>query len=51
MLCPMHLPILLAGFVCGGPVGAVVGFIAPLLRMVMFGMPRSTPPSLWRLSC
>ena len=29
MLCPMHLPILLAGFVCGGPVGAVVGFIAP----------------------
>ena len=34
MLCPMHLPILLAGFV-----GAVVGFIAPLLRMVMFGMP------------
>lgn len=23
----------------GGPVGAVVGFIAPLLRMVMFGMP------------
>ena len=39
MLCPMHLPILLAGFVCGGPVGAVVGFIAPLLRMVMFGMP------------
>ena len=41
MLCPMHLPILLAGFVCGGPVGAVVGFIAPLLRMVMFGMPPS----------
>ena len=39
MLCPMHLPILLAGFICGGPVGAVVGFIAPLLRMVMFGMP------------
>ena len=39
MLYPMHLPILLAGFVCGGPVGAVVGFIAPLLRMVMFGMP------------
>ena len=39
MLCPMHLPILLAGFVCGGPVGAIVGFIAPLLRMVMFGMP------------
>ena len=38
MLCPMHLPILLAGFVCGGPVGAVVGFIAPLLRMVMFGI-------------
>lgn len=39
MLCPMHLPVLLAGFVCGGPVGAAVGFIAPLLRSVIFGMP------------
>lgn len=38
-LCPMHLPVLLAGFICGGPIGAMVGFIAPPLRMLMFGMP------------
>ena len=43
MLCPMHLPVLLAGFVCGGPLAAVVGFIAPLLRFVMFGMPPIYP--------
>ena len=39
MLCPMHLPVLLAGFVCGGPIGAAVGFIAPLLRCLIFSMP------------
>ena len=39
MLCPMHIPALLCGFVCGWPWGLAVGFIAPLLRMVMFGMP------------
>ena len=39
MLCPMHLPVLLAGFVCGGPIGAAVGFIAPLLRYLIFSMP------------
>ena len=38
-LCPMHIPALLCGFVCGWPWGLAVGFIAPLLRMVMFGMP------------
>ena len=46
MLCPMHLPILLAGFVCGGPVGAVVGFIAPLLRSALFGMPTMFPAAV-----
>lgn len=39
MLLPMHLPVLLSGFVCGGGVGAIVGFITPLLRSVLFGMP------------
>ena len=43
MLCPMHLPVLLAGFVCGGPLAAVVGFAAPLLRFLMFGMPPIYP--------
>ena len=43
MLCPMHIPALLCGFVCGGPWGAAVGFIAPLLRSLLFGMPPIYP--------
>lgn len=39
MLSPMHIPVLLCGFVCGWPYALVVGLIAPLLRHVMFGMP------------
>ena len=39
MLCPMHFPVLLAGFVLGGPWGLALGFAAPLLRSVLFGMP------------
>ena len=39
MLCPMHIPALLCGFMCGWPWGMAVGFIAPLLRGVLFGMP------------
>ena len=35
MLCPMHFPILLCGFVLGGPWGLAVGFVAPLLRSVL----------------
>ena len=35
MLCPMHFPVLLSGFVLGGPWGLAVGFAAPLLRSVL----------------
>lgn len=38
-LCPMHIPALLCGFLCGWPWGLAVGFIAPLLRSVVFGIP------------
>lgn len=43
MLCPMHIPILLCGFICGGPWGLIVGFLAPLLRSVTLGMPPLFP--------
>ncbi len=43
MLLPMHIPVLLAGFVCGGPLGLLVGFITPLLRSVLFGIPVMFP--------
>ena len=39
MLCPMHIPVLLCGFICGWQYGMVVGFILPPLRYVLFGMP------------
>lgn len=39
MLCPMHLPTLLCGFLCGWPWGLAVGVTAPLLRSLLFGMP------------
>ena len=37
MLCPMHLPVLLCGFICGWPWGLVVGFVSPLLRSMLTG--------------
>jgi len=39
MLLPMHIPVLLAGFVCGWPYGLIVGFVCPLLRCLLFSMP------------
>ena len=46
MLCPMHIPALLCGFMCGWPWGVAVGFISPLLRSVMFGMPAMFPAAI-----
>lgn len=43
MLCPMHIPVLLCGFLCGWPWGLAVGFLAPLLRSALFGMPLFFP--------
>ena len=43
MLLPMHIPVLLCGLICGWQYGAVVGFILPLLRYVLFGMPPIFP--------
>ncbi len=46
MLCPMHIPVLLCGFVCGAPWGAAVGLIAPLLRSAWLGMPPLFPTAV-----
>ncbi len=45
-LSPMHIPVLLCGFICGWPYGLAVGFITPLLRSVLFGMPPMYPTAL-----
>ncbi len=42
-ISPMHIPVLICGFVCGWPYGLAVGFIAPLLRFAIFGMPPLFP--------
>lgn len=42
-LLPMHIPVLLSGFVLGGPFGLVIGLMTPLLRSVLFGMPPLFP--------
>jgi thiamine transporter ThiT len=52
-LLPMHIPVLLCGFICGWQYGLVVGFTAPLLRSAIFGMRFYTLsqwqwPSSWR---
>lgn len=33
---PMHIPVLLGSFVCGGPLGFVIGFVSPLLKHFLF---------------
>ena len=38
-LSPMHIPVLLAGFLCGPWWALAVGFVAPMLRHVWMGMP------------
>lgn len=38
-LSPMHIPVLLAGFLCGPWWAMAVGAVAPLLRHVTMGMP------------
>jgi len=46
MLCPMHIPVLLCGFICGWSWGGIVGFVAPLLRSLILGMPPFFPTAI-----
>lgn len=46
MLLPMHIPVFLCGLICGWRYGLAVGFILPLLRYVMFGMPVIYPTGI-----
>lgn len=43
MLLPMHIPVMLCGFICGPWWGAAVGIVTPLLRSVLFTMPPLFP--------
>lgn len=46
MLLPMHLPTILCGFLCGGPWGAAVGFVAPLMRSLILTKPPMFPTAI-----
>ena len=46
MLCPLHIPVLLCGFVCGPAWGLAVGFIAPLFRALTLGIPPLFPTAV-----
>ena len=46
MLCPLHIPVLLCGFICGWPWGLAVGFTAPLLRSLTLSMPPLFPTAI-----
>ena len=39
----MHIPVLLCGFLCGGNWGLLCGFLAPLIRSLLFGAPKLFP--------
>ena len=43
MLLPMHIPVFLCGLICGWQWGGAAGFVLPLLRSVLFGMPPMYP--------
>ena len=43
MLSPMHIPVLLAGFLAGPAWAAAAGMVAPSLRYFLFGMPPLLP--------
>lgn len=38
-LSPMHIPVLLCGFVCPWPLALIVGILTPLLSSLFTGMP------------
>ena len=39
----MHIPVLLCGFIVGWQYGAVIGFLLPIVRGILFGMPPLYP--------
>ena len=46
MLCPMHIPVILCGFICGAPWGLLTGMLAPILRSMTLGMPVLFPNAI-----
>ena len=45
-LLPMHIPALLTGYISGPTYGLLVGFVMPLFRSMIFGMPPMFPTAV-----
>lgn len=45
-ISPMHIPVFLAGFLCGPWWALGVGLIAPIIRSMLFGMPPMMPTAV-----
>ena len=43
---PMHIPVMLCGFICGPFWGLVIGAVAPLLRSMLFSAPILYPSAV-----
>jgi len=43
---PMHIPVLLGGFILGRPFGLILGFSTPLLNALLSGMPPLYPTAI-----
>lgn len=46
MLCPMHIPILLCGFICGWKWGMMLGLITPISRSLFLSAPPLYPSAI-----
>lgn len=46
-LLPMHIPVMLCGFICGWKYGFFIGMVLPLIRGAVFGMPPIYPNAVW----
>lgn len=46
MLCPLHIPVIICGLICGWKYGIITGFIVPVLRSLIFGMPPMYPTAI-----
>jgi len=46
MLCPMHIPVILCGFICGPVWGLAIGSTAPLLRSLTLYKPPLFPTAV-----
>ncbi len=46
MLLPMHIPVILCGFICGWKYGSAIGLLLPIMRSLIFGMPILYPKAI-----